>query len=142
MPGNIDDILNELGVDSGAGKAAGKGGGKPSGKGGPKPPAKGRGKPHRLDRQTSTFSSLPSVPSGQGEDGAAEHDPAVKRERALAKASEVGSAEREIYRPDDSGPDAIAEELGRALVSREVVTGEQLSAAERVLAQTPGARLA
>ncbi|MEM9559688.1 MAG: GspE/PulE family protein, partial [Planctomycetota bacterium] len=49
---------------------------------------------------------------------------------------------REIYRPDDSGPDAIAEELGRALVSREVVTGEQLSAAERVLAQTPGARLA
>ncbi|MFA6045840.1 MAG: hypothetical protein WC718_12725, partial [Phycisphaerales bacterium] len=100
---NIDDILSELGVDSGKNKAAGD-----KGKNAPKQPqlpaarledldpAKSSSltplpgqKPHRIDRAPDTFSPLPSMPANQRAFGIAgpagqDSDPAVKQKAIIA----------------------------------------------------------
>lgn len=146
---NIDDILNELGVD-GSGKA------KPADNSpasraarpqlpGPEEaprPASTPPKQHRIDRAPDTFSPLPSMPANQRAFGAAapagaSPDPAVKQAITVAPATNVQPANVEIYRPESQGDS----ELGALLVSRGVITGEKLNIAQEIVKSSPGKHL-
>lgn len=137
---NIDDILNELGLDdskSDSARGADANAPAPS-----KSPTKGKG--HRIDKAPDSFGPLPSVPSGQrrfghDDDGVETPDPAVRNIPIPAPKAGVGEALSDIYSPDAS--DVGAAELGELLIEREIVSPEQITAARQVLRQTPGARL-
>ncbi|MBI1191072.1 MAG: type II/IV secretion system protein [Tepidisphaera sp.] len=142
---NIDDILNELGVD----------GSKEKDKPGPRqaqlpgtpqnaaPAPAAPVKQHRIDRAASTFSPLPSMPANQraigvsGPSSGAADDPAVKQKSIVAPATTVPSANVEIYRPDAEA----GGELGAMLVARGVINAEKLAAAEQIVKTSPDKRL-
>ena len=146
---NIDDILNELGVD-GSGKAK-PGDNSPAARAarpqlpGPEEaprPASAPPKQHRIDRAPDTFSPLPSMPANQRAFGAAapagaSPDPAVKQAITVAPATNVQPANVEIYRPESQGDS----ELGALLVSRGVITGEKLNVAQEIVKSSPGKHL-
>lgn len=129
---DIDDILNELGVDEGDQRPR-------------RSPRPNRGKEqHRLDKRAGSFSPLPSMPSGQrrfGQEGAtAEDDPAVLETQLAAPKPAVGNAVNEIYKPDQSEIQIPVDEtdLANELVEAGAVTAEQITAANQVIKQSPG----
>lgn len=131
---NIDDILNELGVDESKG---GKAQGKPT------------GKKHRVDKAEDAFSPLPSMPANQrgfGQQPAeSELDAPVKSTETPAStnaitraAPSVGPAMAEIYRPESA---QVQHELGQLLIARNAVTPDKLTVAENVIKSSPGRKL-
>ncbi|HYF15623.1 MAG TPA: ATPase, T2SS/T4P/T4SS family [Phycisphaerales bacterium] len=117
---NIDDILQELGVEE---------------------KSKAQARKHRVDAAEDSFSPLPSVPANQRGFGQDATDPAVRRPQATGGAITVGPAISEIYRPDSADDPAKARELGDMLVARGVVTAERLAQAHLVVKSSPGTRL-
>jgi type IV pilus assembly protein PilB len=127
---NIDDILNELGVDEN--KAADRS-------------KAANAKKHRIDEEASSFSPLPMVPAnqrgfGEQSQGSAE-DPAVKQ-RARTTSTSVGPAMSEIYRPDEADDPDKASELAQLVVERGVVTADRVEIAKNIVKSSPGKRLA
>ena len=127
---NIDDILNELGVDEGKDTAS----------------APQRKSKHRIDEQEAAFSPLPSTPANQrgfgmpGTDSAVP-DPAVRRPRATASsAPSVGPAMAEVYRPDTPEDTNKADELAQELVSQGVITPDKVEIAKTIVKTSPGRR--
>lgn len=132
---NIDDILNELGVDSDT-------------KGTKRTPRRLRSggdahkDQHSLDKRPGSFSPLPPMPSsqtrfGEDESDSIDYDPAVLQRTTQSTDTGVGNAMFEIFRPD--GDDASAtSELTELLIEAEAITKEQLTAVEQVLKQSPG----
>ena len=141
---DIDDILNQLGVDDSESKPR-------RALRAPKPKEKDT---HRLDKRPGSFSPLPSMPSGQRRYGSeeepamdAEHDPSViEKPKDLAE-PRVKSAVKEIYRPDldpdalDSTDSSNPSDLKTLLLEKGAITAEQVTQAENVLKQSPGASL-
>ncbi len=130
---NIDDILNELGVE-GAGPKE-----QP-----PNAPAGGASTPnvpvkrHRVDDAESSFSPVPSVPANQGDIVKAQPG----SQASLAPTSAVGPATRDIYVPGPTGSArSETDELADLLLTRGAVTGERLQVALQVIRQSPGRRL-
>tara|TARA_R110002073_G_scaffold118918_1_gene258199 strand:- start:25661 stop:27679 length:2019 start_codon:yes stop_codon:yes gene_type:complete len=133
---NIDDILNELGVDSDSGSSKRTPRRLRSG-------ADARKDQHSLDQRPGSFSPLPPMPSSQtrfGEDGqgSVDEDPAVLQRLSSQGDTGVGNAMFEIFRPDSEGSSEIFEQLSELLIEAEAITREQLTAAEQVLKQSPG----
>lgn len=132
---DIDDILNELGVSSDGTKRPARRLREPE------RPAK-----HSLDKRPSSFSPLPSMPSGQrrfGADGEPlDDDPAVPMPPGRAQDTGVGSAVAEIYRPDD-GPsgEGVSGDLRQRLIASGTVSPGAMTAAEQVIKQSPGQSL-
>jgi len=132
---NIDDILSELGVDSDADEPK-------------RPYRRARSMPQRLDRHTldqrpGSFSPLPSMPSsqtrfGEEEGSSVDEDPAVLQRKLPPRATNVGNAMQEIYRPEGGAGEGGEDDLSEMLVEHSAITGEQLSAAEQVIKQSPG----
>ncbi len=133
---DIDDILNELGVEEGDQRPRRV------------PRAlKERGQ-HRLDKRAGSFSPLPSMPSGQRRYGqesvsGVEDDPAVLESQIVAPGAGVGNAVSEIHRPDQDSEelDQGQLDLAQILVETEAVTPEEITAANQVIKQSPGASL-
>ena len=127
---DIDDILNDLGVDDESPVRRA-------------PKSKVRG--HRVDKEEKTFSSLPPAPSGQrryGSGASEQADPAVKQQPSAIPSASVGAATRAIYVPEPRDGDTPGgERLSSLLVERGAVSNEQLSGAIQVCKQTPGQRL-
>jgi type IV pilus assembly protein PilB len=124
----LDDILSQLGVPGAEDKA-------------PKePPRK-----HRIDQAEDSFGPLPSVPANQRGFGEAAptpvDDPAVKKAAQPAPQVAVGQALSDIYQPDAAADQQNAGRLGELLVSRGLITAQQLAAAQQVIKQSPGRRL-
>jgi len=113
----IDDILNELGLDSEALAEP--------------PKLRVRKEPERLPPGESAGADgvpLPAAPSSQGENSLEKDEP--QRE-----------ALQSIYVPDEEDThEGVG--LGEMLVASGAVSGEQLSLAEKVVKQTPGSSLA
>ncbi|MBL4810144.1 MAG: Flp pilus assembly complex ATPase component TadA [Phycisphaerales bacterium] len=132
---DIDDILSELGV--------GKDDQRPR-----RTPKGPKSRPaHRLDKRAGSFSPLPSMPSGQRRFGqespSIDKDPAVLEAQLQTPDTGVNNAVNEIYRPDLSGDaaDSMDVDLNEQLVESGAVTPEQITAAQQVIKQTPGAVL-
>ena len=133
---NIDDILNELGVDD-----AGAGKGRRLIKGKRELPS------HRIDRAPDSFSPLPSIPAHQGKHGqdaadTIDHDPAVRGSRRVAPGSSVGRTLNDLYRPDLEGAIETPGGFADLLLTRQAATSEQIGAAQQLLKQHPGHSLA
>ncbi|MBX3377593.1 MAG: Flp pilus assembly complex ATPase component TadA [Phycisphaeraceae bacterium] len=133
---NIDDILSDLGVPKSKDTPA---------KTGKKPGDEGPRR-HRIDQEEESFSPLPPMPANQrlyGEEAQRIADPAVKRAPSAAPKSAVGRALNEIYTPetDASAPSGGAVQIGDLLVSRGIITAQQLTTAQSVVRQTPGKRI-
>ncbi|MCC6675976.1 MAG: Flp pilus assembly complex ATPase component TadA [Phycisphaerales bacterium] len=120
---NIDDILNQLGVEES----------KTPARRSPPPKATPPKPQHTIDKATQSFGPVPSVPANQGP----AQDPVTKD---LARAAAVGPALSSIYSPDDDT--AIQKrDLGAFLLERGQITAEKLALAQGVLKQSPGRRL-
>lgn len=132
---DIDDILNELGVSSE----------------GTKRPVRRTKEPerktrHSLDARPSSFSPLPSMPSGQrryGEDGRPiDDDPAVVSPPSRERPTGVGASVADIYQPDEpAGGGDVSADLRDRLIASGVVKPGDLTAAEQVIKQSPGQSL-
>jgi len=138
---SIDDILNELGVDS-DGEDSGDGKGSKRAQRRLRAPTN---KSHTLDKRPGSFSPLPSMPSSQtsfGEDdqGSVDRDPAVLQRRSQSKTTNVSNAMSEVFRPEGDDEHATGE-LSELLVEQGAITKEQLTAAQQVLKQSPGKSL-
>ncbi len=122
---NIDDILNELGIE-----------GAPE-----KKKQKALGAGHRID--DAEGSPLPAVPANQGKHRP-DHDPAVKKSRG-APSSSVGPAISEIYTPDSPAPAGEAPpgvaDTAAALVGQGAITQQQLTTALQIIKQSPDRKL-
>jgi type IV pilus assembly protein PilB len=130
---DIDDILNELGVDENDHRPRRS----------IRPKAAGQ---HRLDQRAGSFSPLPSMPSGQrrfGQDGGTSvaEDPDVLENQITTTGGSIGSAVHEIYRPNqaDNASDPADGDFTQQLIDSGAVTPEQITAANQILKQTPGA---
>jgi|TARA_R110002073_G_scaffold152651_2_gene307130 type IV pilus assembly protein PilB len=130
---DIDDILNELGVDENDHRPRRS----------IRPKAAGQ---HRLDQRAGSFSPLPSMPSGQrrfGQDGgtSVDEDPDVLENQITTTGGSIGSAVHEIYRPNqaDNASDPADGDFTQQLIDSGAVTPEQITAANQILKQTPGA---
>lgn len=135
---DIDDILNELGVDSDSKDAK-----RPQRR---NRPSSARNDRHTLDQRPGSFSPLPSMPSSQtrfGEDdgGSVDEDPAVLQSKLPSRAPGVGNAMLEIYRPDAEPSEGFSNELSELLVEQEAISREQLTVAQQVMKQSPGSSL-
>jgi len=123
---NIDDILNELGVDdAGAGKN--------------RRPDKGGAHPHRDEDPSSP---LPSAPAHQGTpvaDGSAGRDPVPHR---AAPGASVGKALNDLYSPEQEGAIQVHGDFAELLITRHAATNEQIGAAQQLLKQHPSQSLA
>ncbi|MDF1808249.1 MAG: GspE/PulE family protein [Phycisphaerales bacterium] len=131
---NIDDILNELGVDSDSDES------KRSVR---KRKAPVRPDKHSLDQRPGSFSPLPPMPSSQiryGEDGSGsvDEDPAVLQKRARDSEPGVGNAMLDVYRPEGDLSEDLSNELSELLIEHEAITREQLTVVEQVIKQSPG----
>lgn len=133
--GDIDDILNELGVDSSKDTARRR-----------LDPS--RGDRHALDKRRGSFSPLPSMPSGQrrfGEEGddSVDVDPAVLVNRPAARPANVGNAVKDIYHSESDTENAEHQDeaLRDLLLEAGAVTAEAITMAEQVLKQSPGRSL-
>lgn len=129
---NIDDILNELGIEGDQ----------------PRKPKSLQGRRHRIDEAEESFSPLPAVPANQGSAGRATvgDDPAVRKPPPEAPPATVGPAVAEIYTPDAKGAapaetPAQAADAGNHLVEQGAITAQQLANALQVIRQSPGRRL-
>lgn len=136
---DIDDILNELGVSGEGSKRGQRRLREPE-----------KTKKHSIDKRSSSFSPLPSMPSGQrryGADGEEifDDDPAVPVAPPKPGEVAVHSAIDQIYTQESGSPDA--DESGATggirelLLSTKTVTPGEMTAAEQVLSQTPGGSL-
>lgn len=130
---DIDDILNELGVDENDHRPRRS----------IRPKAAGQ---HRLDQRAGSFSPLPSMPSGQrrfGQDGgtSVDEDPDVLENQITTTGGSIGSAVHEIYRPNqtENASDPADGDFTQQLIDSGAVTPEQITAANQILKQTPGA---
>jgi type IV pilus assembly protein PilB len=132
---DIDDILNELGVSSDS-----------------KRPQRRLREPerrtkHSIDSRASSFSPLPSMPSGQrrfGEDGRPiDDDPAVPAPPSRPRDTGVASSVADIYQPEARTELATTEstDLRERLLASGVVKPGEMTAAEQVIRQTPGQSL-
>jgi type IV pilus assembly protein PilB len=124
---NIDDILSQLGADEDSAKAAPR-------RSGPK-----SGRAHAIDKAEESFSTLPSVPSGQrrfGQTGESETEDQAEDEAPIEEVSD-----ERAFDPAPMESDTDVFELGELLVKHGIITGEQLAAAENVIKQSPGRRL-
>ena len=119
----IDDILSELGVDNG----------KPVRRA--KEPEKTR--QHALDRNEGSFSIVPPVPSNQP--GVASDDPAGKGLQPEAERG-VGNSFNSVYEPQAGLVHAATAngDICELLLSKGVVTPENITTARNVIKQTPG----
>ncbi len=110
---DIDNLLNELGVDDDSARGRGK------------RPAAGAGPAHPANGSTGTpgFIEIPDDPDDIDD-----------------KAGSNSGSMMTLYQPEDT-EDCGASELSHALVARGVITSEQLTAAQTVLKQSPGRRL-
>tara|TARA_R110002072_G_scaffold42064_9_gene117846 strand:+ start:141306 stop:143330 length:2025 start_codon:yes stop_codon:yes gene_type:complete len=138
---SIDDILNELGVDS-DGEDSGDGKGSKRAQRRLRAPTN---KSHTLDKRPGSFSPLPSMPSsqtsfGQDDQGSVDRDPAVLQRRSQSKTTNVSNAMSEVFRPEGDDEHATGE-LSELLVEQGAITKEQLTAAQQVLKQSPGKSL-
>ncbi len=133
---DIDDILNELGVDSKSDQSSGAT--RPQRRlRAPKKPEK-----HTLDQRPGSFSPLPSMPSnqtrfGEAEGGSVDEDPAVLQRSAPHENTGVGNSMLEVYRSEGGDGEDVGE-LSEMLVESEAITGEQLTGAKQVMSQSPG----
>ncbi|MFK7758956.1 MAG: GspE/PulE family protein [Phycisphaerales bacterium] len=131
---DIDDILNELGVDESDHRPR-------------RAHRSAKDQPqHRLDKRAGSFSPLPSMPSGQRRYGqeapSVDEDPAVLEKQLSAPKSGVNNAVNEIYRPEVDGQEPVDDgDLAQHLIDSEAITAEQLTSAQSVLKQSPGASL-
>ncbi len=133
---DIDDILNELGVDENDQRTR-------------RAPRSNRGsQQHRLDKRAGSFSPLPPMPSGQrrfGQDPSpsVDDDPAVLENQLTTPDAGIGNAVQEIYRPDQNNDLAHHddEDLAKQLVESGAVSPEQITAANQVIKQSPGTML-
>ncbi|MEQ9207868.1 MAG: ATPase, T2SS/T4P/T4SS family [Phycisphaerales bacterium] len=130
---DIDDILNELGVDENDHRPRRS----------IRPKAAGQ---HRLDQRAGSFSPLPSMPSGQrrfGQDGgtSVDEEPDVLENQITTTGGSIGSAVHEIYRPNqaENASDPADGDFTQQLIDSGAVTPEQITAANQILKQTPGA---
>ncbi len=138
---SIDDILNELGVDS-DGEDSGDSKGSKRAQRRLRAPTN---KSHTLDKRPGSFSPLPSMPSsqtsfGQDDQGSVDQDPAVLQRRSQSKTTNVSNAMSEVFRPEGDDEHATGE-LSELLVEKGAITKEQLTAAQQVLKQSPGKSL-
>jgi type IV pilus assembly protein PilB len=121
---NIDDILNELGVDD-------------TGEGPRRAPPES--KKHTVDRAERPLAPLPSVPANQRTFGVQAPTAPAPSRVAGSSAPSVGPAVAEIYTPGANSEKSA--ELGELLLSRGVVTPDKLAAAQQVVRSSPGRRL-
>ncbi len=141
---DIDDILNELGVDgqSAPDSAASRQRGPlltPADDLQQPPPRR-----HTVDRAESAFSPLPAVPSGQRsfrESVTVEHDPSVPVRGPEGSRATVGQALDTVYQPAADDPSGVSTPLGEFLVQSGAITPQQLTAAQQVIKASPGRRL-
>jgi type IV pilus assembly protein PilB len=131
---NLDNLMNELGMEAEKEKSADK----------PKP------KKHRVDEAEQVFSPLPSMPSGQTRSGsrdidpevleALHTDPAVPRKPSEDADASVGSPLSDVWAPAD---DEQVQDLDlRALLrERHIVSDEILASADNIIKQSPGKKL-
>ncbi len=142
---NIDDILNELGIDAPPNKGGGAGGEDK------KKPKALQANRHRIDEAPESFNPIPSVPANQGTrraGGGAQKDPAVPKPPRQAPRATVGPAVAEIYQPETPGAgenagDAGAggSDAGHVLLNKGAVSAQQLANALQVIKQSPGRQL-
>ncbi|MFK7884432.1 MAG: GspE/PulE family protein [Phycisphaerales bacterium] len=138
---DIDDILNELGV---------------AGEGKKRPQRKLRGsdkdRKHSIDKRPSSFSPIPSMPSGQRRYGADGEeiidDPAAPNFTPGTSDQGVVSSVAEIYRPADEADEqespqsqSASNDLRERLLETETITRGEMTAADQVLSQSPGRSL-
>ncbi|MGH7133109.1 MAG: GspE/PulE family protein, partial [Phycisphaerales bacterium] len=145
---DIDDILNELGVNpNDPSKPARPKDATPGMK--PMDPAEaaallGNKKKHTVDRAEDAFNGVPAVPSGQEsytQKVRADNDPAVPVQRN-APTSKVGEALSEIYQPEGTGlVKHTGGDLGELLVRRGAISQEKLQTALTIVKQSSGRRL-
>ena len=141
---DIDDILNELGVDGekAPDSAATRHRGPlltPQDDLTQPPPRR-----HTIDTAESSFSPLPAVPSGQRsfrESVTFSHDPSVPVRGPEASRTSVGQALATVYQPGSDEPAAATTPLGEFLVQSGAITSQQLTAAQQVVKASPGRRL-
>ncbi len=122
---NIDDILSQLGADEDSAKAAPR-------RSGPK-----TGPEHAIDKAEESFSTLPSMPSGQRRYGQTEESETDAADEVIIEEA----ADQREFDPIPMESDTETVELGELMVKHGVITGEQLAAAEGVIKQSPGRRL-
>ncbi|HIB63682.1 MAG TPA: hypothetical protein EYO33_00800, partial [Phycisphaerales bacterium] len=135
---NIDDILSDLGVGS-----------EDAPKRAPRKPRldQKNADRHTLDRRAGSFSPLPSMPSSQtrygGDDTpSVDEDPAVLQKRAAAPQVDISKAVSEVYSPEAVGESGeISTQLSEMLIEQGGVSAEQVTNAEKIIAQTPGKSL-
>lgn len=122
---NIDDILSQLGAhEDGAAPAR------------PSKPSKPERK-HSLDGNEATFSPLPAMPSGQKRYGQTDPNGGGANQPDAPQAEAGAQA---VFEPDElDGPPVGS--LSDLLISRGVITREELVAAEQIQKQSPGRRL-
>ena len=128
---DIDDILNELGVDEGDQRPRRA------------PRSSKTRSQHRLDKRASSFSPLPSMPSGQRRFGqestSVDEDPADIQTYLAPNSNAVGSAVQEIYRPEQTDANIHTDEdLTQQLVESGAVSPEQIAAVHQIIKQSPG----
>jgi type IV pilus assembly protein PilB len=119
---NIDDILNQLGVDNPKAKKEG-------GENTP-PPARVDGEKHTIDQQAGAFSNLPSRPANQ---------------RVFNTDAEGGLVAQGTNQPSaapsrDTG--RSSNDVGIVLLERGKINQERLTLAENVIKTSPGRRMA
>jgi len=119
---HIDDILNELGLDADALDA-------------PARPVQRVSPRQSVPVKSVDTSPLPTAPSNQMPEAVS----LVPAQSGASRGS--GQALRNIYTPEHQD-ESERGELGERLVSSGSITSEELTAAEQVLKQTPGASLA
>jgi type IV pilus assembly protein PilB len=123
----IDDILSELGVNSGSSR----------GRSQPEPEENPKNPKHSLDRNAGSFGGIPAVPSGQGE--VVLDDPAGKG-HSPDQGSSVGGTYFNVYTPEAGlvHHATAAGDICELLISKGVVTAENVTAARNVIKQSPG----
>lgn len=141
---DIDDILQDLGVDKNAKALVRPRKIPPRPGAGPEEAAPEAPKArHSIDKAEQVFSPLPAVPSGQrsfDREIIVEHDPSVPvRPRDVPRPA-VGDALSSVYQPD-GGEIQKSQELGEFLVALEAITTQALGAAQTVVKASPGRRL-
>ena len=137
---DIDDILQDLGVDKNAKALVRPRKIPPRPGAGPEEAAPEAPKArHSIDKAEQVFSPLPAVPSGQrsfDREIIVEHDPSVPvRPRDVPRPA-VGDALSSVYQPD-GGEMQKSQELGEFLVALEAITTQALGAAQTVVCALP-----
>ncbi|MFG0253220.1 MAG: hypothetical protein ACF8NJ_10140, partial [Phycisphaerales bacterium JB038] len=133
---NLDNLMNELGLEGEAeGRAA---------------DAAGKHRRHRVDEADEVFSPLPAMPSGQIQSGSrdldpellesVEADPAVPQKPQPANTSSVGSPLSDVWTPEDD-EQADDSDLPALLHERGIDSDEVLASAANVIKQSPGRRI-